>query len=82
MRHGWRPRAALDALKRVARNFNLIGSGMEAIDLKFYALRKDGEYAGASLWDKRLEAAVAQFAVCTGDRGSQSSNSVFLYERS
>jgi N4-(beta-N-acetylglucosaminyl)-L-asparaginase len=85
MRRGMAPReATLDALERVARNFNHDRKRLEDIDLKFYALRKDGEYAGASLWNKSSSqpARVAQFAVCTKDGGSRQENSVFLYERS
>lgn len=51
MRHGMSPReACLDALKRVARNFSNDSSKLAQFDLSFYALRKDGAYAGASLW--------------------------------
>src|SRR5436190_1492918 len=51
LRHGMSPKeAALDALKRVARNFDNDEERLKAIDLDFYALRKDGEYAAASLW--------------------------------
>ena len=85
MKHGMSPKeAVLDALERVARNFNHDRKRLEAIDLKFYALRKDGEYAGASLWDKTSvkAAQVAQFAVCTADGGSRQENSAFLYARS
>ncbi|MFZ0934229.1 MAG: N(4)-(beta-N-acetylglucosaminyl)-L-asparaginase [Bryobacteraceae bacterium] len=85
MRHGMTPKdAALDALERVARNFNRDRKRLEVIDLKFYALRKDGEYAGASLWDKSSVKSkqVAQFAVCSSDGGSRQENSVFLYARS
>src|SRR3974390_3065591 len=45
--------AALDCLKRVARNFDNDEKRLSQIDLNFYVLRKDGEYCGASLWDKR-----------------------------
>ena len=79
MRHGMHPKdAALDALKRVARNFNGDPKRMEAVDLNFYALRKDGEYAGASLWGPR-EGHAAQFAVSTEERESHMEQSVFLY---
>src|SRR5262249_19877461 len=55
MRHGMAPRqACLDALERVARNFNRDMSKIEQFDLNFYALRKDGAYAGASLWSARV----------------------------
>ena len=58
MRHGMPPKeAALDALKRVARNFDNDKKRLEAVDLNFYVLRKDGEYAGASLWGQRTAAA-------------------------
>ncbi|MBI3279485.1 MAG: N(4)-(beta-N-acetylglucosaminyl)-L-asparaginase [Acidobacteria bacterium] len=54
MRHGMNPKAAcLDALKRVARNFADDRARIEKFDLNFYALRKDGEYAAAALWDTR-----------------------------
>ncbi len=54
MRHGMSAKdAALDALKRVARNFDNDMKRLEQVDLNFYALRKDGDFAGASLWDTR-----------------------------
>jgi N4-(beta-N-acetylglucosaminyl)-L-asparaginase len=53
MRHGMSPKeACLDALKRVARNFNNDRTKLLQFDLSFYALRKDGEYAGAALWNR------------------------------
>ena len=84
MRHGMAPKdACLDALKRVSRNFDDDLKRLEAIDLNFYALRKDGEYAGASLWNKASVSAArgAQFAVSAGGRESRQENSAFLYER-
>ena len=84
MRHGMAPKdACLDALKRVSRNFNDDLKRLEAIDLNFYALRKDGQYAGASLFNKASVNAArgAQFAVCESGRESRQENSVYLYER-
>jgi len=84
LRRGMPPKdAALDALERVARNFNHDRKRLDAVDLKYYVLRKDGEYAGASLWDKPSVNAKrsAQFAVCTADGGSRQESSVFLYAR-
>jgi len=53
MRHGMSPRdACLDALKRVARNFDNDRARLAQFDLKFYALRRDGQYAGACLWNR------------------------------
>jgi len=81
MRHGMAPNeAALDALKRVARNFDNDRKRLEAIDLRFYALRKDGAYAGASLWNRRASGP-AQFVVAAASAASHLENSVYLYER-
>jgi N4-(beta-N-acetylglucosaminyl)-L-asparaginase len=75
MRHGMTPQeAALDALKRVARNFDNDEKRLAAIDIQFYVLRKDGGYCGASLWSK------AQLAVCT-EGPARHENSVYLLER-
>jgi N4-(beta-N-acetylglucosaminyl)-L-asparaginase len=70
----------LDALKRVARNFDNDEKRLQAVDLQFYALRKDGEYAAASLWGTRSGTG-PQFAVCTSDRPSRHENCAFLLER-
>ena len=60
MRHGMPPKeAALDCLRRVVRNFDNDEKRLQQVDLKFYVLSKDGEYCGASLWNR------AQFAICT-----------------
>ncbi len=75
MRHGMSPKeAALDALERVARNFDHDEKRLAAIDIQFYVLRKDGAYCGASLWSR------AQFAVCS-EGAARHENSVFLLER-
>jgi N4-(beta-N-acetylglucosaminyl)-L-asparaginase len=51
MRHGMPPReAAMDVLKRIARNFNNDRARLQKFDINFYALRKDGVYGGVSLW--------------------------------
>jgi N4-(beta-N-acetylglucosaminyl)-L-asparaginase len=84
MRHGMSPReACLDAPKRVARNFDNDHKRLDAISLNFYALRKDGEYAGASLWNKVSASArqVTQLAVCSSDQPSRQESCVFLLER-
>jgi N4-(beta-N-acetylglucosaminyl)-L-asparaginase len=84
MRHGMAPKeACLNALKRVARNFNNDMSKLSQFDLNFYALRKDGSYAGAALWSGRMrngKFAPSQFSV---NDGGQSRHEVcaFLFER-
>jgi N4-(beta-N-acetylglucosaminyl)-L-asparaginase len=83
MRHGMSPKeAALDTLKRVVRNFNNDMQLLTQVDLMFYVLRKDGEYCGASLWDRPgPHAQIARFAVCTDPGGSREEDSVYLLER-
>jgi N4-(beta-N-acetylglucosaminyl)-L-asparaginase len=84
MRHGMSPRdACLDALKRVARNYDNDRGRLGQFDLNFYALRKDGAYAGASLWNgvRRRGAFVSrQFAVADGGK-ARLENCVYLLER-
>jgi len=52
MRHGMSPQeAGLDALKRIVRNYNGDLNRLRFIDMTYYILRKDGAYAGVSLWE-------------------------------
>jgi N4-(beta-N-acetylglucosaminyl)-L-asparaginase len=84
MRHGMNPKeAALDALKRVQRNFNNDEKRLAQVELDFYALRKDGEYCAASLWGPApgANSPGPQFAVCTSDQPSRQERSVYLLER-
>ena len=84
MRHGMAPKeACLDALKRVARNFNNDMSKLAQFDLNFYALRKDGAYAGAALWSGRMrngKLVPSQFTVNDGGP-SRHETCAFLLER-
>lgn len=84
MRHGMTPKeACLDALKRVSRNFKDDKARLNLFDLNFYALRKDGAYAGASLWDKRERNSTRRFKFAVNDGGeSRLEDCVYLYERS
>ena len=84
MRHGMAPKeACLDALKRVSRNFNDDKSKLRQFDLYFYALRKDGAYAGASLWSHRMKdgkLTPSRFSVSAGGQNRHELCS-FLLER-
>jgi N4-(beta-N-acetylglucosaminyl)-L-asparaginase len=84
MRHGMSAKeACLDALKRVARNFNNDRTKLGQFDLNFYALRKDGDYAGGALWNGRVRQGKlipSRFAVNDGGE-SRLENSVYLLER-
>lgn len=85
MRNKMSPKeACLDALKRVARNFDNDKTRLAQIDINFYALRKDGAYAGASLWNGRLgrngQQRAPQFSVNDGGE-SRHEACVHLLER-
>jgi N4-(beta-N-acetylglucosaminyl)-L-asparaginase len=84
MRHGMPAKdACLDALKRVARNFDNDMTRLGQFDLNFYALRKDGDYAAGSLWNGRPrqgKIAPSRFAVNDGGE-SRLENCVYLLER-
>ncbi|MFB3827435.1 MAG: N(4)-(beta-N-acetylglucosaminyl)-L-asparaginase [Bryobacteraceae bacterium] len=84
MRHGMSPAdACLDVLKRIARNFDNDRAILEKFDINFYALRRDGAYAGASLWNgvmRRGAFVSRQFAVNDGG-ASRLENCVFLLKR-
>jgi N4-(beta-N-acetylglucosaminyl)-L-asparaginase len=82
MRHGMPPKeACLDALKRISRNFKDDKKWLSAIDIDFYALRKDGMYAGASLWSTRPgQRSRPSFAVNDGGE-SRLEPFATLYER-
>jgi len=84
MRHGMPPKeACLEALRRVARNFDNDESRLKQFDLVFYALRKDGEYASASLWNGTIRAGqlvARRFAVNDG-AGARLEPCAWLLER-
>jgi N4-(beta-N-acetylglucosaminyl)-L-asparaginase len=54
MRQGMHPKdACLEALKRVARNYNNDMKKLRQFAINFYALNKKGEHGSASLWSTR-----------------------------
>jgi N4-(beta-N-acetylglucosaminyl)-L-asparaginase len=83
MRHGMTPKdACLDVLKRVVRNFDNDRARLEKFDLKYYAMRKDGSYAGASLWNGEVVGGkfrAARFSVNDGG-ASRLEDCIYLYE--
>lgn len=51
MRRGMSPEeAGMDALRRIARNYNNDITKIAYISMFFYILRRDGQYAGVSMW--------------------------------
>lgn len=85
MRHGMTPKeAVLDALKRIARNYDNDMARLDKFDINFYALRKDGTYAGGSLWNGQLRRTgfvSRRFAVNDDTGNSRLEDCVFLYQR-
>src|SRR5689334_4982865 len=52
MRRGMSPQeAGTDALKRIVRNYDNDMNRLRFMDMTYYVLRKDGAYAGVSLWE-------------------------------
>ena len=52
MRHGMSPHdAGMETLKRIVRNYNGDMNKLRFVDMIYYILRKDGAYAGVSLWE-------------------------------
>jgi N4-(beta-N-acetylglucosaminyl)-L-asparaginase len=67
MRKGAHPReACLEALARVARNYNSDKTRLGKFHLLFYAVNKDGVHGGASLWKTRRGGRPATYAVHDG----------------
>lgn len=51
MRRGMSPKeAGLDVLKRIARSYDKNPAKLRYVSMVYYILRRDGEYAGVSLW--------------------------------
>ena len=86
MRQGMTPQeACLEALRRIARNFRNNTRLLDRFDINFYALRKDGAYGAASLWDGRARRggywSDARFAVNDGTGDSRLEKCAYLLQR-
>jgi len=69
MRHGMSPlEAGMDALKRVVRNFDNDMNKLKFVDMRYYILRKDGAYAGVSLWEGTTPGQPQQIAIHDGTK--------------
>jgi N4-(beta-N-acetylglucosaminyl)-L-asparaginase len=78
MRKGMEPRdAGLDALKRIVRNYNGEMAKLRYVDMRYYLLRKDGAYAGVSLWSGR---AGRPATFCVNDGTKRLEPCVALYQ--
>jgi N4-(beta-N-acetylglucosaminyl)-L-asparaginase len=78
MRHGMSPQeAGMDALKRIARNYNNDMSKLRFVDMTYYILRKDGAYAGVSLWEAYEASKPHAIAVHDGSRRAEKTVALF-----
>jgi len=69
MRRGSSPTdACLEALHRVARNYQAFPERLKQFHIQFYALNKHGEHGAASLWGKHTNGDRVQYAVHDGTK--------------
>jgi N4-(beta-N-acetylglucosaminyl)-L-asparaginase len=78
MRHGMVPLdAGTDALKRIIRNYNSDMNRLRFVDMVYYILRKDGVYAGVSLWEGYEPDKVHKIAVHDGTKRAEKTVALF-----
>jgi N4-(beta-N-acetylglucosaminyl)-L-asparaginase len=78
MRRGMSPLdAGMDALKRIVRNYNGDMNRLRFTDMTYYVLRKDGAYAGVSLWEGYETGKPHKIAVHDGVRRAEKTVSLF-----
>src|SRR5437588_2936231 len=81
MRRGLSPQeAGMDALKRIARDYNHDMNKLRFVDMTYYILRKDGAYAGVSLWEGYEPDRPHKIAVHDGTKRAE--NTVALFKGS
>ena len=70
MRAGASPKdAGLEALRRIVRNYNGDMTKIRYLDMIYYIVRRDGSYAGVSLWSTTATGKPKVFAVHDGKGG-------------
>ncbi len=80
MRQGMHPReAGLEVMRRIVRNYNGDMTKIRLLDMEYYIVRKDGAYAGVSLWSTSPTGRPRVFAVNDGN-GYRRENCVYLLE--
>jgi len=68
--------AGLDCLRRIARNHNNDMNKLKYLDMVYYIVRRDGAYAGVSLWSGTPERP-RRFAVHDGERRIEKTVALF-----
>ena len=78
MRRGATPKeAGMEALRRIARNYNNDMTKLRYLDMIYYILRRDGAYAGVSLWSTRGIGAQKKFVVHDGTLRTETCDYLF-----
>jgi N4-(beta-N-acetylglucosaminyl)-L-asparaginase len=78
MRRGMSPEeAGMDTLKRIVRNYNGDMNRVKYVSMVYYILRKDGSYAGVSMWSGAPDHPIT-FAVHDGAKRME--NCKYLYQ--
>ncbi len=78
MRRGMSPQeAGMDALTRIVRNYNSDMSKLRFVDMTYYILRKDGAYAGVSLWEGYQAGKPHKIALHDGTRRAEKTVALF-----
>ncbi len=68
MRQGRSPQeAGIETLRRIVRNYNGDMTKIRLLDMEYYIVRKDGAYAGCSLWSTSPTGRPRVFAVNDGN---------------
>jgi N4-(beta-N-acetylglucosaminyl)-L-asparaginase len=80
MRKGMSPQeAGMDALRRIARNYNNDNERLRYVDMVYYVLRKDGAYAGVSLWEAYASANGRPHRIAIHDGNKRAEKTVSLF---
>jgi N4-(beta-N-acetylglucosaminyl)-L-asparaginase len=69
--------AGMDALKRIVRNYNGDMAKLRFVDMTYYILRKDGAYAGVSLWEGYSPSKLHKIAVHDGTKRAEKTVAMF-----
>jgi N4-(beta-N-acetylglucosaminyl)-L-asparaginase len=80
MRHGMDPKdAGLEVMRRIVRNYNGDMTKVRLLDMEYYIVRKDGAYAGVSLWGTSPTGKPRVFTVADGN-GYRAEKCAYLLE--
>ncbi len=83
MRMGMSPEdAGMDALRRIAKAYNNDMAALRFVEMVYYILRKDGTYAGVSLWRGDRTGYVREYTIMDGMTTRRTEECRFLYDGS